>query len=510
MPARLGPLPQSAGSSAMPHQPDPTRRELLLGSAAASALGGLWSTSLKAASSEQAMADEIAARVHPPHIPRKDFPITAYGGSGDGKTDSSAAIKQAIEACVRAGGGRIVIPKGVCLTGPIRLESNLALHVPKGSTLQFIPDPALYLPPVFTRWEGVELMGYHPLIYAFEAHDIAVTGGGTIHGGADDQHWWPWKGPWGNRYRDVPVEQRQAGDRAHLFDMAEKGVPPGQRVFGEGNRLRPPLFQPYRCNNVMMEGVGIEASPFWLLNPVECTNVLIRDVSLNSIGPNSDGFDPESCRDVLIERCTFNTGDDCIAIKSGRNADGRRIGKPCENIIIRNCLMKAGHAGVALGSELSGGIRNVFIHDCRMDSPVLTRALFVKTNGYRGGIVENVHAMRLQIGTIERALIQLWMHYEEGDGGDFRPEIRNITMSDVTVEQTERVLVVRGRPDSPIDGLTLRNITVRQATKSSVLVDARDVEVDAVQVDGKAWTRQDLNKLPGVNSIQCDKWAVCK
>ncbi|MGF7151053.1 polygalacturonase [Sphingomonas zeicaulis] len=485
-----------------------TRRELLCSGAALSALSILPVGVAKAAAGAE--VGRIVARIHPPRIPRRDFAVSAYGGNGDGKTDNSAAIARAIEACATAGGGRIVIPQGICLTGPIRLRSKMALHVPAGSRLRFIPDPQLYLPPVLTRWEGVELMGYHPLIYAFEESDIAVTGAGVIDGGADDTHWWPWKGPWSNRYRDVPVAEQQLADRTRLFDMAERGVPPEQRLFGQGNRLRPPLFQPYRCSNVMVEAVTLTNSPFWLLNPVECSNVLFRNVNCSSHGPNNDGIDPESCRDVLIERCRFDTGDDCIAIKSGRNADGRRIGKPCENIVIRNCHMQMGHAGVALGSELSGGIRNVFIEDCTMDSPVLIWALFVKTNGYRGGTVENIHVSRVQIGTVERALLQLWMHYEEGAGGDFVPVIRNITMDNVTVGRTERLMVIRGRTDSPITGVSLSNIRVAEAAKPSVVIDAPGIALDAVTVGGRPWTAEDLKALPGLESVKCDKWAVCR
>ena len=176
-------------------------------------------------------------------------------------------------------------------------------------------------------------------------------------------------------------------------------------------------MQPYRCQNVLIEGVTIINSPMWELHPVLCTNVTIRDVTINTHGPNNDGCDPESCRDVLIERCTFDTGDDCIALKSGRNDEGRRLGVPIENVIIRDCVMKDGHGGVVIGSEMSGGARNVFAERCRMDSPNLDRALRIKTNAVRGGLVERVYMRDVTVGQVAEALVTVNFYYEEGDTG---------------------------------------------------------------------------------------------
>lgn len=455
-------------------------------------------------------ARAIAEGIKPPRIPRRNFAVESFGGVADGRTDDSAAIARAIDACHKAGGGRIVLPTGVTLSGPIRLRSHMELHVPKGARLKFVTDPARYLPPVHTRWEGVELMGYHPLIYAFEEEDVALTGGGVIDGSANDRTWWPWKGPWADRYRETPEKERQATDRARLFDMAERGVPVAQRVFGQGSRLRPSFFQPYRCKRVLMEGLTVEASPFWQVHPVDCTDVTIRGVTCSSHGPNNDGIDPESCSGVLIENCTFDTGDDCIAIKSARNADGRRLDRPCENVVIRNCLMKDGHAGVAIGSELTGGVRNVFVHDCRMDSPNLTRVLIIKSNSYRGGTMEDIHLRRIRAGAVDKAFIQIWMLYEEGDSGGFTPHVARVSAQDCTVGSTERVLIVRGLPRAPVRDLRLANIRVGTETRPSVTVDVDPLVLDDVVVGGRTWTRDYLRSLPGANSIQCDKWAVCR
>lgn len=453
-------------------------------------------------------ADAIVKRIRLPDIPQRDFDVADFGAVADGTSDASAAIGRAIAACHAAGGGRIVIPAGTVLTGPIRLHSRMALHVPKGSRLKFIPEPARYLPPVHTRWEGVELMGYQPLIHAVDASDIAITGGGILDGSADDETWWPWKG--GGRHRNAPASETQARDRERLFAMAEAGVPVSSRVFGEGSRLRPSFFQPYRCNNVLVEDVTVTASPFWLLHPVECTSVTFRGVTCSSHGHNNDGIDPESCVDVLIDRCTFDTGDDCIAIKAGRNADGRRLAKPCENIVIRHCHMADGHAGIAIGSEMTGGVKGVYVHDCTMDSPNLTRALVIKTNSYRGGRVEDIHLTRIRAGTIDKAFVQIWLHYEEGDGGRFVPEVNRVSISDSSARRADRMLVVRGRPDSPIRGLVLSNVSVAQEMKPSVVVDARNVDVEQVYIGGKPFTEANLKTLPGLGSIECDKWAVCR
>jgi polygalacturonase len=308
---------------------------------------------------------EILARIRPPTFPVRDFPLTDFGGRGDGTSDDTGPIRAAIEACHRAGGGRVVVPPGDWLTGPIHLRSRVNLHVQAGATLRFHTDPARYLPQVFTRWEGVELMNYSPLVYAIDQQDVADTGEGTHDGQADDAHWWPWK-----------KTQKPARDR--LFRMAEQGVPVADRVFGAGDDLRPSFVQTYRCRNVLIEGVTLRNSPMWVIHPVLSRNVTVRGVTVLSMGPNSDGCDPESSSDVLMEDASFDTGDDCIALKSGRNADGRRLAAPVERVVVRNCRMRAGHGGVTIGSEISGGAREVYAERCVMSSPQLELCVRLK------------------------------------------------------------------------------------------------------------------------------------
>ncbi|MCW8926678.1 MAG: glycoside hydrolase family 28 protein, partial [Xanthomonadales bacterium] len=407
---------------------------------------------------------------------------------GNGKNDCTGAITRAITAASNSGGGRVVVPAGVFMTGPVHLESHIELHLQKGATLSFIPEPERYLPAVFTRWEGMELMGLSPLVYAFEKTDVAITGEGTLDGGADDTHWWPWKGKWKGKFLDAEPTQKAARDR--LFADAEAGVPPEHRHYAEDAYLRPPFVQMYRCQNVLIEGVTITNSPFWLIHPVLSTSVTVRGVTCRSMGPNSDGCDPESCKNVLIEECIFDTGDDCIAIKSGRNADGRRVGVASENIVVSNCEMKAGHGGVVMGSELSGGIRNVFVENCRMSSPDLERGIRIKTNAMRGGGVQNLNVRKLEIGTV-RDLFVINFYYEEGENGPFAPLVKGLEIRDVHCVTAERVMDLRGFEHAPIQEVVLANITVDEAAKPSRISHVNGLVFDGVTVNGKSVSRPD-------------------
>ncbi|MGD9021527.1 MAG: glycoside hydrolase family 28 protein [Lysobacterales bacterium] len=435
-----------------------------------------------------AMARSIRTRIRKPAIPAVDFLVTDFGAVGDGSTDCTAAIASTIAAASAAGGGRVTVPDGVFKTGPVHLESRVELHLQEGATLSFIPEPERYLPAVFTRWEGVEFMGLSPLIYAYGKSDIAITGKGTLDGGADDAHWWPWKGKWKGKFLDAEPTQKAARDK--LFADAEAGVPPGERHYAEGAYLRPPFIQAYKCNNVLIEGVTITNSPFWLINPVLSTNVTVRGVTCSSMGPNSDGCDPESCKNVLIEDCVFDTGDDCIAIKSGRNADGRRVNTASENIIIANCEMKAGHGGVVMGSELSGGIRNVFVENCRMSSPDLDRGIRIKTNAMRGGGVQNLNVRKLKIGTV-KDLFVINFFYEEGVNGPFSPVVRNLELRDIQCRNARRVMDLRGFEHAPIEDVRLVDFTVEKAAEPSIISHVNGLKLSGVSVNGASVTRRE-------------------
>jgi unsaturated rhamnogalacturonyl hydrolase len=422
-------------------------------------------------------ATEILSRIKAPSFPERDFDLKTFGALGDGQADDSAAFRKAIEAAHKAGGGRVVVPAGTYRSGPIRLLSNVNLHVTEGATIRFSNDPAQYLPLVLTRFEGVELMNYSPLIYAFEQENIAVTGRGVLDGQADAEHWWPWKG-------GAAGQPSQGGDREALFASAEKGVPAVERLYGAGHYLRPSFFEPMKCRNVLLEGVTFKASPMWFLHPVLCSNVIIRGVTTIAHGPNTDGCNPESCRDVLIEDCTFDNGDDCIALKSGRNADGRRLATPIENVIIRRCRMKAGHGGITIGSEISGGARNIYAEDCTLSSPELDRGLRLKTNSVRGGTIENLFLRNIEIGEVREAAIMIDLYYEEGDQGPHVPTIRNIVVENMRSGKSRYALLLKGYEHAPIRDILLRDSAFAGVTHGNLVSGVTGLKLENVTLNG--------------------------
>jgi polygalacturonase len=427
----------------------------------------------------------ILARIKPPVFPSRKFDITKFGAVAGGKTDCSEAFRKAISACVKAGGGEVTVPAGEFLTGAIELKSNVNLHITRGATLRFTYDSSKY-PLVFTRWEGVELMNYSPFIYAFRQQNVAITGEGTIDGASDCEHWWPWKGRTNCGWKQGDANQET--DRNHLFDLAEKGAPVNERVFGASHYLRPQFIQPYACRNVLLEGVTLLGSPMWQVHPVLCTNVIVRGLTINASGPNTDGCDPESCTDVLIENCFFNTGDDCIAIKSGRNADGRRLHTPTRNVVIRGCHMKDGHGGVTVGSEISGGVSNVFVENCHMDSPHLDYAIRIKNNAMRGGLLENIYVRDIDVGEVASAALAVDFFYEEGAAGKFTPVVRNVELRNVKVQKAGYALFLRGFETAPIERIRLMDCDFQAVAKPNVIENAKEVSLRNVRLNGKPLT----------------------
>jgi polygalacturonase len=430
-------------------------------------------------------AAAILARIKRPHIPARTASIVEHGAKGDGITLNSKAIAATIAALAATGGGRVLVPAGRFLTGPIHLESNIELHVAEGATLLFSADPADF-PIVLTRFEGVEMMGLSPLIYAHRKHDIAITGAGTLDGQGSDRNWWSWKGPWkgtvDNGWRDGMPNQLAA--RKRLFEMAERRVPVEQRQFGASDYLRPSFIEPYDCDNVLIEGVRVRGAPFWQVHPTLCRNVIVSGVDLYGHGPNNDGCDPESCRDVLIENVLFDTGDDCIAIKSGRNEDGRRVAIPCENLVIRGCTMREGHGGITIGSEISGGVRNVFGEKCRMDSPNLDYAIRFKNNAMRGGLLEQFHYRDIEVGQVRQSVIACDFNYEEGAKGAFKPVLRDITIQRLHARNSIMALDSQGLPGSPIERIRLSDCSFEGVTKPSVIAQTDGLVLDGIRVNG--------------------------
>jgi polygalacturonase len=425
----------------------------------------------------------ILSRIVQPTFPSRQYQVTKYGANGNGNADCTDAFRRAIDECSAAGGGQVVVPDGRYSTGAIHLRNHVNLHLTSGATIAFRRDPAAYLPAVRTWFEGMQLMNYSPLIYAYQQQNVAVTGEGTLDGQAGPDYWWPWKGTAEFGWKSGTPNQLDA--RARLYSMMERNVPVAQRTFGEGDYLRPAFIEMHSCRNVLIDGVRIINSPMWELHPVLSQNVTIRNVRISTLGPNNDGCDPESCRDVLIDGCEFNTGDDCIAIKSGRNEDGRRLNTPSENIIVRNCRMLDGHGGVTIGSEISGGVRNVFVEKNTMDSARLDRALRLKDNAARGGLLEHIYMRDCVVRQVAEAILAIDFYYEEGTKGAFQPIVRDVELRNITGGRSQYVLYLRGIPKSEISNIRVIDSTFDNVAKPNVTENVRSVELKNVRANGR-------------------------
>ena len=392
---------------------------------------------------------QILSQINPPLFSGQDYPVTDYGAVGDGSTDCTQAFVDAITACNQNGGGRVVVPAGTFNTGAIHLKSNVNLYLSEDSTISFSTDPDDYLPVVRTMYSGVRCMNYSPMVYAYEQQNVAITGAGTLQGNGSWDNWWAW-------------QRIAGGDIANLFNQGEAGVPVEDRIYGDGHYIRPSMIQFYRCDNILMEGVTVRNSPIWHIHPVLSTNITVRNVSVIGPGPNNDGCNAEYCKNVLIEGCYFDTGDDCVCVKAGRGADAREVNVRSENYIVRNCEMKDGHGGVVIGSEITAGARNIFVEDCLMNSPNLWNAIRLKSNSTRGGDVENVYVRNVEIGQVRDYVLKINFYYEVGDAGPFDPTVHNLYMTNVHSSQSNRAWYIAGYSDR--DPLLIQNIVITNCT----------------------------------------------
>ncbi|WP_099469291.1 glycoside hydrolase family 28 protein [Konateibacter massiliensis] len=383
------------------------------------------------------LMEQIKPAEFPPHVVRALEYRTA--------SDDKHAIQKAVNVCKDMGGGTVLVEEGNWITGPIHLANDIHLKLEEGTVIRFSEEASDYLPVVFTRWEGIECYNYSPLIYANECENIAITGKGKLYGGGEA--WWHWKG----------VQQEAAND---LCYAQHRGIEVKKRVYGTKEAaLRPSFIQFINCKGVELKDFTIIDGPQWMLHPVYCENVAVKGVSVLSKGHNTDGLNPDSCKNVLIEDCYFNTGDDCIAINSGMNEDGWRVGKPCENIVIRNCTMNGGHGGIVIGSGMSGGVHNVYAYDCKIKGT--NQGIRLKSMRGRGGYVKDVWFENIEINNVSEEAVQINMFYpystvipKTEEPSDFS----DIHLKNIYGQGAKNALEICGLPEHELRNIFLEDI----------------------------------------------------
>ncbi len=399
----------------------------------------------------------------------KKVSVLKYGAKGDGVSDCRDAFTKAMKGADEMGGVNIMVPAGVYfMKGPLILQSNVSIELDEGAVLKFSSDPECY-PVVNTSWEGTYLYNYSPFIYGYRLHDVAIIGKGTIDGNAMST-FATWK-----------PNQKIAQMRSRY--MNHSGTDVSERVFGNGDWLRPHLIQFYDCRNVTLEGVKIINSPFWCVHLLMSENVICRSLRYDAKLVNNDGIDPESSRYVLIENICFDNGDDNIAIKSGRDNDGWTIAKPCENIVIRNCHFKGLHA-VVIGSEMSGGVRNVFVEDCDY-AGYCKRGIYVKTNPDRGGYVKNLYVRNCRFDEVEDLFYVTSKYAGEGLDSDHFSDIEGIYVDGLSCNKaSQAALVFQGTKQKPISDVVFNNINVGEAKIGVSFSDTKNVSVGECHIGG--------------------------
>jgi len=416
-----------------------------------------------------------------PEFPARVVDIRDHGAIEGGTVKNTAAFAAAIAACAEAGGGRVLVPAGTWLTGPIHLKSRIDLHVAEGAEIIFSDVIEDYLPVVLVRGGGIEFYNYSPLIYARDCENVAITGPGKLDGNA--AAWWPWK----------------TKETKEIFQLERRGVPVEQRVYGtEEAAIRPSFVVFFNCRNVLMEGFTIGSGPNWTIHPIYCEDIIIRRVHVLTDGPNNDGIDPDSCRNLLVEHCVFDTGDDCLVLKSGYNDDGWRVAKPTENVVMRWCSSKRGHGGLVIGSEMSGDVRNVYMHDCEFEGT--DRALRIKSRADRGGVVENVWVEDITVRDMQYEVVILNMDYTADRNATITrkpPVFRNINVRRVTGHGAPVAIRITGMEDSLIRDVRFEDVTIT-STRGVVASHIRDVVFDNVVITPAQGPAFDLAHAQGV------------
>lgn len=419
-----------------------------------------------------AKRDSILAGITGARMPKEKISITKLGAKGDGRKDCLPAFSKAMAMSRKRGGLHILVPAGTYIVkGPIHFESNTCLELAEGATLKFSPEPKLYLPMVRTSWEGTFLQNYSPFIYGYNLHDISIIGRGTIDGNA------------ASTFATWRKDQKPAQQLSRRMNHEE--TPVGERNFGEGSWLRPQLIQLFGCSNVTLSGFFITNSPFWCVHLLKSRNIICRGLRYDAKLVNNDGIDPECSRDILIEDVEFNNGDDNVAIKSGRDNDGWSAAMPSENIIIRRCRFKGLHA-VVIGSEMSAGVRNVFVEDCSY-AGYCKRGIFVKTNPNRGGFVENLFVRNCQFGEVEDLFYVTSQYAGEGMDDTHFSRVSNICVENVSCLKARAAgIVLQGTKAEPIRGVSFQGVEIGEVKNALSIDNAEGVVFSDCHLGGRA------------------------
>ncbi len=402
------------------------------------------------------------------------YNVIDFGAKNDSSKLCTSAIKNAIAAAVKKGGGTVYFPAGKYLTGPIHLKSNITIFIDAGAELHFSDNFDDYLPMVKSRYEGVDVTSFSPLFYAYKAENIAIRGRGIIDG--HGKKWWDFV---------EGYKEGQARSKWQVtFDGLNKDIllPDDPKQMKRGF-LRPPFIQTMYCKNLQIEGITIRNSPFWTVNPEFCENVTIHAITINNPhSPNTDGINPESCNNVHISDCHISVGDDCITIKSGKDGPGRKKAVPAENYTITNCTMLSGHGGVVIGSEMSGDVRKITISNCVFDGT--DRGIRIKTARGRGGIVEEIRVSNVIMKNIKDQAIVLDMQYAKTNPepvSERTPRFRNIHLSNIT-GQVNQAGYLNGLEEMPIENITFNDINF-EAKSGFVISNANRIEFHNVLVN---------------------------
>lgn len=411
------------------------------------------------------------------------------GAKADGKTLNTMLINHTVDRLSQAGGGTLFFPAGTYLTGAIRLKSNITLELEAGATLLFSDNFDDYLPFMEVRHEGVMMKSFSPLISAMDAENITIKGEGTLDG--QGKAWWT---EFFRIYIDLEKNGMRELNKYQPLWERENDV---EALYAETNEdwhgtlkrrfFRPPFIQPVRCRRVRIEGVKIINSPFWTVNPEFCDNVVVTGVTIHNVpSPNTDGINPESCRNVHISDCHISVGDDCITLKSGRDAQARRLGVPCENITITNCTMLSGHGGVVIGSEMSGSVRKVTISNCVFDGT--DRGIRIKSTRGRGGVVEDIRVSNIIMSNIKREAVVLNLKYSEmpvEPMSERTPLFRDISISGLTAVGVKTPVKIVGLEEAPVTDIILRDINVKNAREKCIFENCERIRLTDVIVNGK-------------------------